>query len=791
MASAPTIRAERLEPRVLYAATVVARQVFYNNSGFDGRNVAVNAQDDAAIAADKAALLPGQTATFANYTSYDKGLNGIAIDLAGLEATPDVSDFQFVAGNTTDPSTWAAAPAPSAIVRRAGAGVGGSDRVSITWPDGAIKKQWIRVAMLPSSYTGLATLDVFYFGNAIGESGDNPSNAFVDAVDIAGARDNPRGFANPAPATFRWDYNRDRLVDTLDLAVARDNPTGFATSLRLFTAPVAPTLQSSSIGVDFTSNRNAGGQAVMSAGEVAGAPGVAQANWTSAPVPTANATSGTLASLKNQAGAATTATLTYNSPNNYSNQYNESLSGNFHMMDGYLDPDGTGPAVASFTSLPFVGTYDVYVYADGENQWNYRVGDYVISGASKGNAAVAKGDPIQNNNDDGPTFVFDEASDFYTTLPSGGQPGDRQPMKPVGGGNYILFKGVSGASFTLTVTANAATTTALGGDVPRAAINGIQIVGRTAAGFTARPSGVPNATAPQPPPANPPTSTVATGRMIAVDPLATRLGVDGQGALPSGSVAGAPGVRQPWWNPLPVVGDNFGNHTSYSNLRDNAGALTTLRINQFVDTNFDVGFNENLSADHKMMDGYFDTAAIFGQIPTAMAFVDVPYALYDVYVYGDGDGAASQGPRIGVYSLTTTQSSMPTAKSVRKFDPPDTRNAQNATSTFVYDDASIDGVGNYVVFRNVVGPRFTVTTTPVDSHNADGSFGGNPRGPINGVQIVEVTAAAAAAARGDSVTARSTSLPSVMSGPTVPVSRLTPDHAKMQRSIGRAADVLT
>ena len=78
---------------------VTGRMVFYNNSSFDAIS------DDAAIASDKTALLPGDTASFANYTSFSSGLNGIMIDirrlanLTGLTAT----DFTFKVGNNNTP----------------------------------------------------------------------------------------------------------------------------------------------------------------------------------------------------------------------------------------------------------------------------------------------------------------------------------------------------------------------------------------------------------------------------------------------------------------------------------------------------------------------------------------------------------------------------------------------------------------------------------------------------------------------------------------------------------------
>ena len=82
-------------------ATVVGRHVFYNNSAFDTAN------DDAAIATDKTALLPGQTATFVNYTSFSKGINGLIIDIAELPVktlAPD--DFEFAVGNDDTPDDW-------------------------------------------------------------------------------------------------------------------------------------------------------------------------------------------------------------------------------------------------------------------------------------------------------------------------------------------------------------------------------------------------------------------------------------------------------------------------------------------------------------------------------------------------------------------------------------------------------------------------------------------------------------------------------------------------------------
>ncbi|MCK4275191.1 MAG: hypothetical protein KAX78_01670, partial [Phycisphaerae bacterium] len=76
-------------------SAVVGRNIFYNNCYFDGNDPAANAADDAAIATDKTALLPGGTAAFANYTSYWRGVNGVMVDMENAPGTPTVADFAF------------------------------------------------------------------------------------------------------------------------------------------------------------------------------------------------------------------------------------------------------------------------------------------------------------------------------------------------------------------------------------------------------------------------------------------------------------------------------------------------------------------------------------------------------------------------------------------------------------------------------------------------------------------------------------------------------------------------
>ena len=222
-----------LSTSLVAPASVTQRALFYNNSAFDGNNIAANAADDAAIATDKTALLPGGTGSFANYSSYSRGINGIMIDVAGLSGTPTAADFVFRVGNNNNPNGWVTAAAPTITVRK-GAGVGGSDRVVLTWADGTIVNQWLQITVKASLRTGLLTDDVFYFGNAIGETGNSTGNTFVNATDEIMARNQANGSVG---VTSAYDFDRNGIVDSADEMIARANRTTFVNALNLFTVP--------------------------------------------------------------------------------------------------------------------------------------------------------------------------------------------------------------------------------------------------------------------------------------------------------------------------------------------------------------------------------------------------------------------------------------------------------------------------------------------------------------------------------------------------------------------------
>jgi len=233
---------ESLESRCLLSITpaaIVGRHVFYDQSRYDGNTSGFNATDDAAIATDKSALLPGDTATFANVTSYTRGINGLMIDIAGAHGVVTSDDFEFRVGNNNTPGAWTQLAGNVPITVRGNAGISGSDRIEIVWPSDTIKHEWLQVTVHANERTGLAQTEVFYFGNLPGDTGDGntASLASVNATDEIGARNHPQSLFNNIPTTNPHDFNRDGIVNVSDALTARNNPTTIGNALRFIAAP--------------------------------------------------------------------------------------------------------------------------------------------------------------------------------------------------------------------------------------------------------------------------------------------------------------------------------------------------------------------------------------------------------------------------------------------------------------------------------------------------------------------------------------------------------------------------
>jgi hypothetical protein len=220
------------------SATVGDRKIFYNNSAYDNFSAALGAADDLAIATDKVALLPGQTATFANYTSYNRGINGIMLDIAGAHGDISLTDFTFRVGNDNAPDLWMAAPTPVQFTVRAGAGKLGSDRVEIAWPDRAISDTWLQVNVAANGDTGFAAPEVFYFGNSVGEIGNSAANATMNALDALQTISHLLNPSNDTESiTSRFDFNRDKRSTARDALIAVSQIIGAHLTLNLISTP--------------------------------------------------------------------------------------------------------------------------------------------------------------------------------------------------------------------------------------------------------------------------------------------------------------------------------------------------------------------------------------------------------------------------------------------------------------------------------------------------------------------------------------------------------------------------
>ncbi len=145
---------------------VLGNRLFYNGSKFDNNHTAIEPASDAlAIASDKIGFDGVGTASFANVSSFSKGITGVMIDLAGglgTHGSMSLADITFHTSPAYAPGTynelanWNTAPTPSGFSVILGGGTGGSDRIEITWNAGDIKNQWLEVDLAANAATGLA-----------------------------------------------------------------------------------------------------------------------------------------------------------------------------------------------------------------------------------------------------------------------------------------------------------------------------------------------------------------------------------------------------------------------------------------------------------------------------------------------------------------------------------------------------------------------------------------------------------------------------------------------------------
>ncbi len=232
------------------AASVANRRVFYNRSTStvfgNGSGNPTNSIDST-----KTALLPGQTTSFANYTNYSRGLNGIVVDIVDLAGTPTAADFSFAVWNGIRSAGFLTTPATPTITVIPNGGGANTARVKIEFADNAIRNTWLRVTVLATANTGLVTNDVFYFGHALGDFNvgnlGTPMTVRSDTSDSTAVRKNLSLGANSVSVTNIYDINKDGRVNAIDIGLVRQNQEDRL--IRFFTAPVSVRLIGTSVSL--------------------------------------------------------------------------------------------------------------------------------------------------------------------------------------------------------------------------------------------------------------------------------------------------------------------------------------------------------------------------------------------------------------------------------------------------------------------------------------------------------------------------------------------------------------
>jgi subtilisin-like proprotein convertase family protein/subtilisin family serine protease len=207
------------------------RKVYYRGSDFETIGGLSAAMDNT-----KSLLRAGptaQTTTLANVINWYQGINGVALDIAGLvNNTLTSDDFVFRvapigARDVVTPSSWQNAPPPESITVQPGTSTSPA-RVLIAWPNNAIENRWLQIIVKANANTGLASREVFYLGHAMAEvAGESPYR--VTALDLSQVQ----SVISTAivSASEARDFNKDRRVTAFDLSFVQSR---ISTNVLLF-----------------------------------------------------------------------------------------------------------------------------------------------------------------------------------------------------------------------------------------------------------------------------------------------------------------------------------------------------------------------------------------------------------------------------------------------------------------------------------------------------------------------------------------------------------------------------
>jgi hypothetical protein len=489
------------------------------------------------------------------------------------------------------------------------------------------------------------------------------------------------------------------------------------------------------VSIDFVGNGSS-----MGAAEIAGV--VPKANWNSA----TGATRSTPLALKDETGASSMSTVTWTADNTWATPIADD-PGNRRLMKGYLDNGLEGATSVTVAGLPG-GTYDVYVYVDGDGGGS-RTGSYRISGAGITTTTITLTDPgntnfdatfTQANNTTGNYVKFSIDATGFTLTATPGPASDGRSRAPVNGIQIVSTAAPppSGPDFTIaaspgsrTVTqgSSASYTVTIGASDGFASTVNLAVSGLPAAAtasfvpasVTGSGSATLNVTTSASTPSGTSTLTMtgtsgslvhtaAVGLVVtAASSSAIAIGIEFVGNGTSMSATESAGVvARPNWNNAAGA-----TRSTPLALKDEAGAATGATVVWTSDNVWSTPIADQ-AGNARLMKGYLDTG--LGNAST-VTVAGLPTAAYDVYVYADGDngsGTRTGGYQISGAGMTTTTIDLTDAA------------ATNFSAAFVQASNSN---GNYVKFGINAG-GFTLRAIPGQASD------GRPRAPVNGIQIV-------------------------------------------------------
>lgn len=141
------------------------------------------------------------------------------------------------------------------------------------------------------------------------------------------------------------------------------------------------------------------------------------------------------------------------------------------MMKGYLDNENENAITVSVSNLPTLAvgqSYAVVLFSDGNNETEWRRGNYSIS--TGGSVVMEDGENVDFNSGSN-----NNANGLFQLPVAGGEGNQNWWFSPNNSeANTIIFEGITSTSFTLTATPTESGTGE--GELLRAPINGVQIV---------------------------------------------------------------------------------------------------------------------------------------------------------------------------------------------------------------------------------------------------------------------------------------------------------------------------